>query len=476
MTLGDRQVQQAEYSPDGSLIAAAVDPLNTGAAGDATVQLLDARTLRPRATIYTSPSSTVWEARFSPDGSRVAFTSSDTFGVYSLKTHSLVFESGLGVGLSEIAFSPDGRQLAVTSSDGNGAVYRASGIDRAEIDPGGINPNGGIRVALNDAHVVAGFSPATGANAGRMVMQTWSWNGRPTSRPLVVAKNTRPYAGIDSRADVAFVAPSLYTQGAPVVPTPVRIWDLNQRRVTTTLTATGAADGGVSFSADGSRILDQVVVDRAADTGIELLDVASGHAILLGKSGCTYSLTDAISDNGKAVAAVDGCGHMTIWRITASGPVSDRLPGSFAQTVGPIRFSPDGKYVAIANPTGNGDVRIINSTTGRATTTLAGHTNSIVGIAYSPNGKLLATASIDKSAKVWSPQSGQLLRTLDHPDPVYRVTFSPDSRTLATMDSTGIIRLWDACTDCQDSTALIALANKRVTRHLTPAEQQTYLH
>ena len=78
-----------------------------------------------------------------------------------------------------------------------------------------------------------------------MVMQTWSWNGRPTSRPLVVAKNTRPYAGIDSRADVTFVAPSLYTQGAPVVPTPVRIWDLNQRRVTTTLTATGAADGGV---------------------------------------------------------------------------------------------------------------------------------------------------------------------------------------------------------------------------------------
>ena len=476
MALGDRQVQQAEYSPDGSLIAVAVDPLDTGAAGDATVQLLDASTLRPRATIFTSPSSAVWEARFSPDGSRVAFTSSDTFGVYSLRTHSLVFESGLGVGLSEIAFSPDGRQLAVTSSDGNGAVYRASGIDRAEIDPGGINPNGGIRVALNDAHVVAGFSPAD-----------WRQRRPNGHADVVVERQTHlatagtcqehpPLRRHRLTADVAFVAPSVYTQGAPVVPTPVRIWDLNQRRVTTTLTATGAADGGVSFSADGSRILDQVVVDRAADTGIELLDVASGHAILLGKSGCTYSLTDAISDNGKAVAAVDGCGHMTIWRITASGPVSDRLPGSFAQTVGPIRFSPDGKYVAIANPTGNGDVRIINSTTGRATTTLAGHTNSIVGIAYSPNGKLLATASIDKSAKVWSPQSGQLLRTLDHPDPVYRVTFSPDSRTLATMDSAGIIRLWDACTDCQDSTALIALANRRITRHLTPAEQQTYLH
>ena len=470
--LGNRQVQAAEYSPDGSLIAVAVDPDSTGASGNQTAQLLDASTLKPRATLFTSASSEVWMARFSPDGTRVAFNSSDTFGVYSIKTHSLVFKSGLGVGLSEIAFSPDGRQLAVTSSDGNGAVYRATGTEREEIDPGGINPNGGVRLALTGAQVVAAFSPTGGANAGRLTVQTWSWSGRPTSRPLVISQNTLPYVGIDPQGMLAFVAPAVYTLGNPVVPTPVRIWDLNQRRVTTTLTATGSAGGGGVFNADGSRIVEQVLVDRGGDTGIELLDVTSGHAILLGKSACNTYITHAVSDSGKVVVAVDACGHMTTWRITSNGPTAQRLPGSLAQTVGPIRFSPDGKHVAIANPTGNGDVRIINPTTGLSTTTLTGHTNAIYGIAYSPDGKLLATASIDGTAKIWNPQTGQLLRTLDHPNPVYRVAFSPDGRTLATMDSKGIIRLFDACTDCQNPTALIALANTRVTRHLTPANSK----
>ena len=475
--LSNRQVQQAEYSPDGSLIAAAVDPLNTGAAGAETVQLLDADTLKPRATIFSSASAEVWEARFSPDGTRVAFNSSDTFGVYSVKTHSLVFQSGLGVGLSEIAFSPDGRQLAVTSSDGNGAVYRASGTERAEIDPGGINPNGGVRVAVNRTQVVAAFSPTSGPNSGRLIVQEWSWSGKdPNSRPLILAQNTRPYVGIDPKGGLAFVAPSVYNQGEPVTPTPVRIWDLNRRRVTKILTATGASDGSGAFSANGSRVVDQVVVDRGGDTGIELLDVASGHTILLGKSACSYYITQGISDDGKVAAAVDGCGHLATWRITTGGPIAHKLPGSLAQTVGPIRFSPDGKHVAIANPTGNGDVRITDTATGRPTATLTGHTNAIYGIAYSPDGKLLATASIDETTKIWNPQTGQLLRTLDDPNPVYRVAFSPDSRTLATIDSKGIIRLWDACTDCQNPTALMALAKTRVTRQLTPTEQQTYLH
>ncbi len=338
-----------------------------------------------------------------------------------------------------------------------------------EIDPGGINPNGGIRLAINSAHVVAAFSPTSGANAGRLTVQDWSWSGRPSSRPLVIGQSTRPYIGIDPQADLAFVAPTVYTTGRPPVPTPVRIWDLQQRRVTRTVMATGAADGSGAFSADGTRIVDQVVVNRGADTGIELLDLVSGHAILLGKSACSYYITQAISDNGNVVAAVDGCGHMTTWRITSDGPTARRLPGSLAQTVGPIRFSPDGKSVAIANPTGNGDVRIINPATGRPTATLTGHTNSSFGIAYSADGKLLATTSIDKSTRVWNPQTGQLLRTFDQPNPVYRVAFSPDSRTLATMDSKGIIRLWDACTDCQNPTALMALAKTRVTRQLTPS-------
>ena len=131
-------------------------------------------------------------------GERIPMTtgSRSTPAIHSASTASrhagLVFQSGLGVGLYEIAFSPDGRQLAVTSSDGNGAVYRASGTERAEIDPGGINPNGGVRVAVNRTQVVAAFWPTSRPNFGRLIVQEWSWSGRPNSRPLILAQNARP--------------------------------------------------------------------------------------------------------------------------------------------------------------------------------------------------------------------------------------------------------------------------------------------
>jgi hypothetical protein len=48
-------------------------------------------------------------------------------------------------------------------------------------------------------------------------------------------------------------------------------------------------------------------------------------------------------------------------------------------------------------------------------------------------------------------------------------------RTVATMDTNGVIRLWDACTDCENSNALMVLAKTRVTRQLTPIEKRTYL-
>jgi WD40 repeat protein len=76
---------------------------------------------------------------------------------------------------------------------------------------------------------------------------------------------------------------------------------------------------------------------------------------------------------------------------------------------------------------------------------------------------------------VWEPTTGRLLRTLDSGNPMFGVAFSPDGGTIATMDTNGVIRLWDACTDCANPDALMALAKTRVTRELTASEQQTFL-
>jgi WD40 repeat protein/serine/threonine protein kinase len=79
--------------------------------------------------------------------------------------------------------------------------------------------------------------------------------------------------------------------------------------------------------------------------------------------------------------------------------------------------------------------------------TLNGHTDLVLSVAYSPDGKRLASSSADKTVKVWDAQTGQQLFTIKgHRSWVNSVSFSPDGKRLASASADNTVKVWDAQT------------------------------
>ncbi|ABW29704.1 WD40 domain-containing protein [Acaryochloris marina] len=106
-----------------------------------------------------------------------------------------------------------------------------------------------------------------------------------------------------------------------------------------------------------------------------------------------------------------------------------------------VTYSPDGKIIATASD--NGTVKLW-SADGKELRTLKGHNAAVWGVTYSPDGKTIATASDDGTVKLWSADGKEVQTLKGHSGSVRSVTYSPDGKTIATASFDGTVKLWSA--------------------------------
>jgi hypothetical protein len=110
-----------------------------------------------------------------------------------------------------------------------------------------------------------------------------------------------------------------------------------------------------------------------------------------------------------------------------------------------VAFSPDGKRLASASGSADGTVWLWDVATGRDVRALQGHSGPVPSMTFSPDGRRLASAGEDATVRLWDAASGlELLVLKGHKGEVTSVAFSPDGKRLASAGYDGTVRLWDA--------------------------------
>jgi WD40 repeat protein/tetratricopeptide (TPR) repeat protein len=229
-----------------------------------------------------------------------------------------------------------------------------------------------------------------------------------------------------------------------------RLWDTSTYEEVRSLPAASTRLWSVAFAPDSARL-----ATAGGDEVARIWDVASGRRLLELRGHLGEATSVTFSADGTKLASAGDDGQAFLWNSsTGAKLLTVSEPGEHFRSVA---LSPDGKLLALG-ATGSGAVKLRDTAKGNVLKTLDGHAASVFAVTFTPDGALLATASHDKTIRVWSVATGkERYKFVGHTDGAVSAAFNFDGSRLISGGSDATARIWNV----RSETEVLALRGHR---------------